>query len=83
MNNSAVQLPRRRPFRNEFLYVSVVENRKTASKKQKRFPENALGPAREHHKTLMAVLQPENDKTSRYQSAAGAQLKPFYKLSQE
>lgn len=73
MNNSAIQLPRRHPFRNEFLYVSVVENRKAASKRQKRFPEKALGPAWEHHKMLMAVLQPENNETSRYQSAAGAQ----------
>ena len=72
MNNSAMQLPRRHPFRNEFLHVSVVENKKTASKRQKRFPEKALGPAREHHKMLMATLQPENKETSRYQSAAGA-----------
>jgi len=67
-----MKLPTRPPFRNEFLCTIVVESRKTASKRQKRFPEKVLGPAPEHHKTLLAVLQPANNETSRYQSAAGA-----------
>lgn len=68
-----MQLPVRHQFRNEYLYVSVVENKKTSSKRQRRFPGKALGPAWEDYEMLMAVLQPESKETSRYQSAAGAQ----------
>lgn len=72
-NNSAMKLPRRHPFRNEFLYISVVETRKTGSERQKRFSEKALEPVQEHHEILVAVLQPGISETSRYQSATGAQ----------
>lgn len=82
MNNSAAQLPRRHPFRNEFLYVSVVENKKTASKRQKRFPEKALGPVGNTTKCLWPCCSQEQG-DQQVPVCSWGTIKPFYKLSQE
>lgn len=56
MNNSALQLLEGTQFWNEFLYFFVAENKKAASKRQKRFPEKVLGTAWEQQKMPMEML---------------------------
>lgn len=56
MNNSAVQLFEGNQRRSEFLNFFVGENKKAASKRQKRFPQKAEGTAWEQQKIPMEAL---------------------------